>query len=125
MYPNVHYFSIVCHSLITWTQRKMRDELAHNVFLMLQECNKFREHQAREVLIELLEQQLAQRLELTAELKTTIARADALLLMGENGDDQKIVNKSESVAATTTKQSDDTSLVLIKQEDISDPMNEG
>ena len=35
--------------------RKQRDALCHNVFLMLQETNKFREHQARELLIEILE----------------------------------------------------------------------
>lgn len=57
----------------------MRDELSHNVFLMLQECNKFREHQSRELLIELLEQQLAERKKLVAELQTDIARAEELL----------------------------------------------
>jgi len=57
----------------------MRDELSHNVFLMLQECNKFREHQARELLIELLEYQLAERRKLIAELDADIAKADALL----------------------------------------------
>lgn len=57
----------------------MRDELTHNVFLMLQECNKFREHQARELMIELLEEQLGQRTSLLAELDTSIARADELL----------------------------------------------
>ena len=57
----------------------MRDELTHNVFLMLQECNKFREHQARELMIELLEEQLAQRKSLIAELDTSIARADKFL----------------------------------------------
>ena len=56
----------------------MRDELSHNVFLMLQECNKFREHQARELLIGLLEQQLTERRKLVDELKTSIAKADEL-----------------------------------------------
>eukprot|EP00577_Skeletonema_sp_RCC1716_P018561 CAMPEP_0113424352 /NCGR_PEP_ID=MMETSP0013_2-20120614/29544_1 /TAXON_ID=2843 ORGANISM="Skeletonema costatum, Strain 1716" /NCGR_SAMPLE_ID=MMETSP0013_2 /ASSEMBLY_ACC=CAM_ASM_000158 /LENGTH=265 /DNA_ID=CAMNT_0000312349 /DNA_START=62 /DNA_END=856 /DNA_ORIENTATION=+ /assembly_acc=CAM_ASM_000158 len=32
--------------------KSSRDELSHDIFLMLQECNKFREHQAREILIE-------------------------------------------------------------------------
>ena len=41
--------------------KKSRDELSHNIFLMLQECNKFREHQAREILIETLERQLERR----------------------------------------------------------------
>ena len=46
---------------------------------MLQECNKFREHQARELLIELLEQQLAGRQKLVRELQTNIAKADEVL----------------------------------------------
>lgn len=41
--------------------KSSRDELSHNIFLMLQECNKFREHQAREILIETLERQLERR----------------------------------------------------------------
>ncbi|CAB9526434.1 expressed unknown protein [Seminavis robusta] len=65
--------------------KKMRDELSHNVFLMLQECNKFREHQARELLIDLLEQELSERRKLAEELKTSIAKADELLL----GEDSK------------------------------------
>ena len=46
---------------------------------MLQECNKFREHQARELLIELLEQQLEERKKLVAELQDSIAKAEELL----------------------------------------------
>jgi MED7 protein len=46
---------------------------------MLQECNKFREHQAREVLIELMEKQLKERRSLLKELQLDIARADELL----------------------------------------------
>jgi len=46
---------------------------------MLQECNKFREHQAREVLIGLLEDQLVARREVVAELKAQVAKADELL----------------------------------------------
>jgi DNA-nicking Smr family endonuclease len=45
----------------TQQKRKLRDKLSHNLFLMLQECNKFREHQAREILLEMLERQLEQR----------------------------------------------------------------
>ena len=41
--------------------KSSRDELSHDIFLMLQECNKFREHQAREILIETLERQLERR----------------------------------------------------------------
>jgi MED7 protein len=61
--------------------RKTRDELSHNVFLMLQECNKFREHQARELLIQLLEKQLEERTVLLQELQANIAEADAELLL--------------------------------------------
>jgi hypothetical protein len=46
---------------------------------MLQECNKFREHQAREILIELLEEQLSVRKALLQELQENIDQADALL----------------------------------------------
>ena len=46
---------------------------------MLQECNKFREYQARENLIELLETQLAERRKLINELLVNIESADALL----------------------------------------------
>lgn len=53
--------------------------MSHNVFLMLQETNKFREHQAREILIEILEKQLAERETLLKELQEGIERADSLL----------------------------------------------
>jgi hypothetical protein len=59
--------------------RKRRDEMSHNIFLMLQECNKFREHQAREVLIELMEKQFKERRGLLKEMQLDIARADELL----------------------------------------------
>ena len=60
-------------------QRKLRDELSHNLFLMLQECNKFREHQAREILISTLEQQLESRQEGLEMLKKQIEQADSAL----------------------------------------------
>lgn len=59
--------------------RKQRDELSHNVFLMIQECNKFREHQAREILIDLFEKELEQRIEILAKLRDQVAHADELL----------------------------------------------
>jgi len=59
--------------------KKRRDELSHNTFLMLQECNKFREHQAREMLIELLEEQLDQRREVLAGLQAEILKANEVL----------------------------------------------
>lgn len=46
---------------------------------MLQETNKFREHQSREILIEILEKQLEERLKLIDELEKDVASADALL----------------------------------------------
>jgi MED7 protein len=101
--------------------RKRRDELAHNVFLMLQECNKFREHQARELLIELLEQQLASRKTLTAELKVTIARADELL----NSDGGKNENQFTNVEPAATKVEEEPSPAKVEEEDTSEPMKEG
>jgi MED7 protein len=60
--------------------RLTRDELSHNIFLMLQECNKFREHQSRELLIGMLEEQLAERQKLVRKLREQIMKAkDALL----------------------------------------------
>jgi hypothetical protein len=47
---------------------------------MLQECNKFREHQSRELLIGMLEEQLAERQKLVRKLREQIMKAkDALL----------------------------------------------
>ena len=46
---------------------------------MIQECNKFREHQARETLIELLEQQLLERQTAVAELNKQIQSANVVL----------------------------------------------
>ena len=46
---------------------------------MLQECNKFREHQAREILINTLEQQLTSRREGLTLLKGEIGKADEAL----------------------------------------------
>lgn len=50
---------------------------------MLQECNKFREHQAREVLIELLEKQLVGRKTVLADLKDQVEEANQVLGMME------------------------------------------
>lgn len=60
--------------------RKLRDELSHNLFLMLQECNKFREHQAREILIATLEQQLDRKKDGLAMLREQINEADDALI---------------------------------------------
>ncbi len=59
--------------------KKRRDELSHNIFLMLQETNKFREHQSREVLIEILEKQLEAREKMVRELEKDIACVDVLM----------------------------------------------
>ena len=62
--------------------KKSRDalrELSHNIFLMLQECNKFREHQARELLICTLEQQLKRREEGLELLREQIRVAEDAL----------------------------------------------
>mmetsp|Transcript_14855 Transcript_14855/g.36020 ORF Transcript_14855/g.36020 Transcript_14855/m.36020 type:complete len:244 (-) Transcript_14855:3514-4245(-) len=56
-----------------------RDQLSHNVFLMLQETNKFREHQAREILIEVLEKQLVERQTLLEELQEGMQHIDSIL----------------------------------------------
>ncbi len=60
--------------------RKLRDELSHNLFLMLQECNKFREHQAREILIGTLEQQLERKKMGLEMLQKQIGEADDALV---------------------------------------------
>ena len=59
--------------------KKCRDDLSHNIFLMLQECNKFREHQAREILIATLEQQLEQREKGLGLLREQIQEAEDAL----------------------------------------------
>ncbi|KAL7474748.1 hypothetical protein ACHAW6_000705 [Cyclotella cf. meneghiniana] len=73
------------HNILCLHQpRKLRDELSHNLFLMLQECNKFREHQARETLITTLEQQLEQREQGLALMKRQINEAeDALVALSK------------------------------------------
>ncbi|KAL7535971.1 hypothetical protein ACHAWF_005323 [Thalassiosira exigua] len=59
--------------------KKLRDELSHNLFLMLQECNKFREHQAREILIDALENQLERKREGVEVLRGRIDEAERAL----------------------------------------------
>jgi len=50
-----------------------------NIELMLKECNKFREHQAREILIETLETQLSDRQAAVDELNRQIEQSDNAL----------------------------------------------
>ena len=46
---------------------------------MMKEANKFREHQARELMIEMLEKQLSERKEALAQLQKEIATAKGAL----------------------------------------------
>lgn len=46
---------------------------------MLQECNKFREHQAREILIDLLERQLEERKQKLENLRNQVSKADEIV----------------------------------------------
>lgn len=69
---------VLLYSLLP-QRRKTRDEMSHNILLMLEECNKFREHQSREILIELLQDQLVQRKKLLEELKRESDAAEKLL----------------------------------------------
>lgn len=59
--------------------KRCRDELSHNVLLMLHECNKFREHQAREFLIQNLENQLDIRRSAVNHFRREIAVAKLAL----------------------------------------------
>jgi len=56
-----------------------RDLLLKNIELMLKECNKFREHQAREILIHTLETQLQDRQTALDELNHQIEQSDCAL----------------------------------------------
>jgi hypothetical protein len=46
---------------------------------MLQECNKYREHQAREILIDLLEKEQQERIKIIENLLIQVVEADELL----------------------------------------------
>ena len=78
---------------LTIKNRKRRDELQHNVFLMLQETNKFREHQSRELLIEILEKQNSEREKLIKELEDKIEQSEALLM---DATSSNLVTKEEA-----------------------------
>jgi hypothetical protein len=51
---------------------------------MLQETNKFREHQSRELLIEILERELQERERLARDLENKVSQADLLLSNDNN-----------------------------------------
>ena len=80
MAPLISYYIMLHHPPLSLISRKLRDELSHNLFLMLQECNKFREHQAREILIATLEQQLNRKKDGLAMLREQINEADDALI---------------------------------------------
>eukprot|EP00592_Proboscia_alata_P000727 CAMPEP_0194377786 /NCGR_PEP_ID=MMETSP0174-20130528/32336_1 /TAXON_ID=216777 /ORGANISM="Proboscia alata, Strain PI-D3" /LENGTH=240 /DNA_ID=CAMNT_0039159377 /DNA_START=19 /DNA_END=741 /DNA_ORIENTATION=+ len=61
--------------------KKCRDEVSHNLFLMIQECNKFREHQSREILIEMLESHLKIRQDALSNLKSEVEKATKAIEM--------------------------------------------
>ena len=75
-----YYIMLPSFPPLSLISRKLRDELSHNLFLMLQECNKFREHQAREILIATLEQQLDRKKDGLAMLREQINEADDALI---------------------------------------------
>lgn len=56
-----------------------RNKLLQNFELMLKECNKFRQHQAREILIEILEAQLADRQRAAKELNVQVDESNIVL----------------------------------------------
>jgi len=59
--------------------KKCRDEVSHNLFLMIQESNKYREHQARELLIDILEKQVKERRNALMEIQTQVSNAKLTL----------------------------------------------
>ena len=74
-----HFWLDLFSSSLLLRKRKTRDELSHNIFLMLQETNKFREHQARYNLIKLLEAQLEERQRLLEKLRREMTQVDDIL----------------------------------------------
>ena len=73
---------------------------------MLLETNKFREHQSRELLIELLEKQLAERQKLLEEVEDGIKQADDLLSGGEHEEGDATMTTTIAAANTTATTSD-------------------
>lgn len=73
------FVELVRELVTALANQKCRDQLAHHIFLMLQECNKFREHQAREILIECLEEQQRIKKEAVTLLKKKIVDSNASL----------------------------------------------
>lgn len=61
-------------------QEPCREELMTNIELILKECNKFRYHQAREIMIRVLEKQLSDRKNALQELNFQIRESTKVLL---------------------------------------------
>lgn len=59
--------------------KKRRNELLRLIEQLSDQANKFREHQSRELLIEVLEKQLEQREKFILELEEKIEKVDAIL----------------------------------------------
>lgn len=103
------FLTINPHASLLYVYRKTRDELSHNIFLMLQECNKFREHQARELLIALMEKQIQERENLIKELTTSTLRARVVL-----GNHQDIDGGKQQQQQQRQIQQDDDSMDIEK-----------
>lgn len=86
---------------------------------MLQETNKFREHQAREILIEVLEKQLEARQRLVLELENDIEKADMLLSLGDEGQNHNETSNNVVAAAD-----DDDGIKQVDNNDTPQPMEE-
>lgn len=56
-----------------------RDELSENLMKMMEESNRFRSHQAREILIEVLELRLKKKKDALNLLKTHVSNTESLL----------------------------------------------
>lgn len=57
----------------------VREEISQNLCLMIQECNKYRDHQGRELLIKTLEEQLEKRNNILRDVNNEIRNAENLL----------------------------------------------
>jgi len=57
----------------------VREKISQNLCLMIQECNKYRDHQGREVLIKTLEEQLEERNNILHNVKKEVKNAEEVL----------------------------------------------
>mmetsp|Transcript_14691 Transcript_14691/g.27611 ORF Transcript_14691/g.27611 Transcript_14691/m.27611 type:complete len:91 (-) Transcript_14691:609-881(-) len=75
-------------------QGPCREQLMKNIEQLLKECNKFREHQARECMIQTLEKQLLDRTNAVRELRNQILEANQFLMEAVSSDSEVDNNKS-------------------------------